>query len=80
MGNPLTSETAAFKWLMAILVGAGSVALASVLFGSIFAIWYGLALIFVLIGFIVKGMTYMLGSPDDDKDEDEDQPEAGPES
>ena len=69
MGNPLTDETATFKWLMVILAGAGSVALASVLFGSIFAIWYGLVLIFILIILIAKGMIYMMGSPDEDESE-----------
>jgi|GEM_PF-3523691 len=66
MGNPLTSEVAAFRWLVVILIGAASVALLSRIFGSIFAIWYGLALIFILIGFIAKGMVYMLGSPESD--------------
>lgn len=75
MGNPLTSEVAAFRWLVAILLGAGSVALASALFGSIVAIWYGLALIFILIGFIAKGMTYMLSSPDGDEPDGE--PDSG---
>ncbi|MGB0121744.1 MAG: hypothetical protein WBP55_12410 [Solirubrobacterales bacterium] len=78
MGNPLTSEVAAFRWLVAILLGAGSVALASALFGSIVAIWYGLALIFILIGFIAKGMMYMLSSPDgDEPDGDEPDGDSG---
>jgi len=72
VGNPLTSEVAAFRWLVAVLVAAGSVALVAKLVGSVAAIYYGMFLLLVLAGFIAKGMVYMLGSPDDDEDEGED--------
>jgi len=70
VGNPLTSEVAAFRWMVAVLVAAASVALVAKLFGSTAGIFYGMFLLLVLAGFIVKGMIYMLGSPDEDEDED----------
>jgi len=71
VGNPLTSEVAAFRWMVAVLVAAASVALVAKLFGSTAGIFYGMFLLLVLAGFIVKGMIYMLGSPDDDEEEDD---------
>ena len=70
MGNPLTSEVAAFRWMVAVLLAAVSVGLVAKLIGSIPAIYYGMFLLLVLAGFIVKGMIYMLGSPDEDEDDE----------
>jgi hypothetical protein len=67
VGNPLTSEVAAFRWLIAILIAAGTVALVAKVFGSIPGIYYGMFLLLVLAGFIVKGMIHMLGSPDEEE-------------
>lgn len=71
MGNPLTSEVAAFRWVVAVLLAAISVGLVAKLIGSVAAIYYGILLLLVLAGFIAKGMVYMLSSPDEDEDEDE---------
>ena len=71
MGNPLTSEVAAFRWLIVVLVGAASVGLVSKLISPVVAIFYGLVLIGIVCVIIIRGMSYLLGSPDDDEPEPE---------
>jgi hypothetical protein len=71
MGNPLKSEGAAFRWLVAVLAGAGSVVLVTELFGSAAGAALGLILITLVSIAIVKGMIHMLGSPDDDPPDDD---------
>ena len=71
MGNPLKSEGAAFRWLIAVLVGAGSVILVTEIFGSVAGASLGFILIAIVSVFIVKGMIHMLGSPDQDKPEED---------
>lgn len=66
MGNPLKSEGAAFRWLMAVIAGAVAVILVAVLMSSVAAALLGLILILIVSVFIIKGMAHMLGSPDDD--------------
>lgn len=82
MGNPLKSEGAAFRWLVAVIAGAVVVILVAVLMSSAAAALLGFILIAVVSVFIVKGMAHMLGSPDGDEDPteptetgDADQPE-----
>jgi hypothetical protein len=65
MGNPLKSEGAAFRWLVAVLIGAGLVILASELISSAVGAALGFILIAVVAVLIVKGMIHMLGSPDE---------------
>lgn len=76
MGNPLKSEGAAFRWLIAVLAGAGLVILSTQLFGSAVGAAFGFILIALVSVAIVKGMIHMLGSPDDDPPEDELPPES----
>jgi hypothetical protein len=66
MGNPLKSEGAAFRWLVAVLAGAGLVILASELISSAVGAAIGFILIAVVTVLIIKGMVHMLGSPDDE--------------
>lgn|GEM_PF-1544149 len=68
MGNPLKSEGAAFRWLVAVIAGATVVILVAVLMSSAAAALLGFILIAVVSVFIVKGMAHMLGSPDGDED------------
>lgn len=67
MGNPLKSEGAAFRWLVAVIAGAVLVILVAVLMSSVAAALLGFILIAVVSVFIVRGMAHMLGSPDDDE-------------
>jgi membrane protein implicated in regulation of membrane protease activity len=67
LGNPLKSETAAFRWLVAFVGGAVLVVLVAVLMSSVAAALLGFILLAVVAVFIVKGMVHMLGSPDDDE-------------
>ncbi len=69
MGNPLTSEVAAFRWLVAVLVAAASVGLVAKLIGSVAAIYYGMFLLLVLAVFIARGLIYLMGSPDEDEED-----------
>jgi hypothetical protein len=70
MGNPLESEGAAFRWLVAVLAGAGLVILATELISSAVGAAIGFVLIAVVTVLIIKGMVHMLGSPDDDEPDD----------
>lgn len=72
MGNPLTSEVAAFRWLVVVLVAAASVALVAKVISPTAGIIWGLVLIAAVSVSIVKGLAHMLGSPDDDEDAGED--------
>jgi hypothetical protein len=66
LGNPLKSEGAAFRWLVAVIVGAAAVILVAVLMSSVAAALLGLILIAAVSFIIIRGMAHMLGSPDDD--------------
>lgn len=67
MGNPLKSEGAAFRWLMAVIAGAVVVILSAVLISSTVGAIIGFLLIVAVSVAIVKGMIHMLGSPDEDE-------------
>jgi hypothetical protein len=71
MGNPLKSEGAAFRWLIAVLVAAGLVILVTELLGSAAGASLGFILIVIVSVLIAKGMIHMLGSPDDDPPADD---------
>lgn len=68
MGNPLKSEGAAFRWLIAVIAGAAVVILAAVLISSVAGAIIGFLLIAVVTVMIARGMIHMLGSPDEDDD------------
>lgn len=67
MGNPLKSEGAAFRWLVAFIAGAVLVILVAVLMSSVAAALLGFILLAMVSVFIVRGMAHMLGSPDEDE-------------
>ena len=71
VGNPLTSEGAAFRWFIVVLVAAVSVGIVAKVFGSIPAIWYGMALIAIVSVVIAKGMIHLLGNPENDEPKEE---------
>ncbi len=71
MGNPLKSEGAAFRWLVAVIAAAVVVILAAVLISSAAGAIIGFLLIVAVSVVIVRGMIHMLGSPDEDIPSDE---------
>lgn len=64
MGNPLESEGAAFRWLIAVLAGAAAVILAAVLISSLAGAIVGLLLLAAVSFLIARGVIHMLGSPE----------------
>ena len=74
MGNPLKSEVAAFRWLVAVVIGAVTVILVAKLISSAAGLIWGMILIGIVSVYVIKGMIYMMGSPDDD-DPEETEPE-----
>ena len=70
MGNPLKSEGAAFRWLVAVIAAAAVVILVAVLMSSVAAALLGLIMLAVVSVFIIKGMAHMLSPPDDDPRDD----------
>ncbi len=70
MGNPLKSEGAAFRWLIAVIAGAAIVILAAVLISSVAGAIIGFLMIAYVTVVVAKGMLHMLGSPDDDPRQD----------
>jgi len=70
MGNPLKTEGAAFRWLVAVIAAAAVVILVAVLISSALAAIIGFLLIAFVTVLIAKGMLHMLGSPDDDDRDD----------
>jgi hypothetical protein len=80
LGNPLKSEGAAFRWLIAVIAGAVVVILAAVLVSSVAGAIIGFLLIAAVSVAIARGMIHMLGSPDGDETADRraDAPEQTP--
>lgn len=74
MGNPLTSEGSAFRWFLVVLIAAVSVGIVARIFGSTPAILYGMVLIAIVSVVIAKGMSHLLGSPENDEPVEEDGP------
>lgn len=79
VGNPLTSEGAAFRWFVVVLIAAISVGIVAKLIGSTPAILYGMALIAIVTVIIAKGMFHLLGNPENDDPALEDESSADPE-
>ena len=69
MGNPLKSEVAAFRWLVAVIIGAVAVILAAKLISSAAGLILGMILIAFVSWQVIKGMIYMMSSPDEDEPE-----------
>ncbi|MGK2933192.1 MAG: hypothetical protein ACSLFD_10580 [Solirubrobacterales bacterium] len=67
MGNPLTSEGAAFRWFLTVLVAAVSVGIVAKIFGSTPGIFYGMFLLTIVSVVVAKGMVHLLGNPENDE-------------
>lgn len=67
LGNPVERESAAFSWLIVIIIAGATVAAVGKLISPLAAlIW-----VFILLGIvsipIFKGLRHQLGSPEDDE-------------
>ncbi len=71
-GNPLQDENVTFRWLVAILIAAVTVVLVAKLISPAAAVIWGIVLLIAVAVVAVRGIVYMLGSPDDDESEDGD--------
>lgn len=75
-GSPLRDERVAFRWLIAVLLGAALIILTTELISA----KAGMIVLIILVVLVAipmfRGLVHMLGSPDDDRD-DEDPPEGG---
>lgn len=78
MGNPLTSEGAAFRWFLVVLIAAVSVGIVARVFGSTPGIFYGIALLTIVSVIVAKGMVHLLGSPENDEPKTDDEASMGP--
>ena len=72
LGNPLESEQAAFRWLVAVMIGTGLVILVALVVSKSLAV----ALALFLAGFVaflaIRGIIGMLRPPDDGAQGDSD--------
>jgi len=71
VGNPLTSEGAAFRWFLLVLVAAVSVGIVAKIFGSTPGILYGMLLLTIVAVIVAKGMVHLLGNPENDEPAEE---------
>ena len=73
MGNPLESEQAAFRWLVAVILGTGFVIAIALLVSKPVALLIGLALIGFVLFLAIKGIAGMLRPPDEDQNVSEEE-------
>jgi hypothetical protein len=66
LGNPLESESAAFSWLVVVLIAAATIVLVGKLISPLAALIWLLILLGALSVPLFRGLKHQLGSPDDD--------------
>ena len=76
LGNPLESEQAAFRWVVAVAIATGFVILIALLVSKPVALIVGLILVGVVTVSAIKAIIGMLRPPDeqDEGDSDPDRP------
>ncbi len=67
LGNPVERETAAFSWLIVIIVAGVSVAAVAKLISPLAAMIWVLILLALVAVPIFRGIKHQLGSPDEDE-------------
>lgn len=77
LGNPLESEQAAFRWLVAVLLGTGLVIVIALAISRPVGLIVGLILVGLVTVSAVKGIAGMLRPPDP-ADDDEESAGSGP--
>jgi len=67
LGNPVERETAAFSWLIVIIVAGVTVAAVGKIISPLAAMIWVLILLAIVAVPIFKGLKHQLGSPEDDE-------------
>ncbi|MBN8867578.1 MAG: hypothetical protein J0H98_08485 [Solirubrobacterales bacterium] len=66
LGNPVERETAAFSWLIVVIIAAVTVGLVGKLISPLAAVIWVIVLLGIVSVPIFKGLRHQLGSPEDD--------------
>jgi hypothetical protein len=66
LGNPLESEQAAFRWVVAVVIATSFVILVALLISKPVALIVGLILVGIVTVSAIKGIIGMLRPPDDE--------------
>jgi hypothetical protein len=67
LGNPIERESAAFSWLIVVIIAAISVGLVGKLISPLAAVIWVVILLGIVSVPIFRGLVHQLGSPDDDE-------------
>lgn len=67
LGNPIERESAAFSWLIVILIAAVSIGAVAKIISPLAAVIWTIILLAVVSVPIFRGLKHQLGSPDDDE-------------
>jgi len=67
LGNPVERETAAFSWLIVVIVAAITVGAVAKLVSPLAAVIWALVLLGIVCVPIFRGLRHQLGSPDEDE-------------
>ena len=67
LGNPIESESAAFSWLIVIIIAAISIGIVAKLISPAAAVIWTIILLAVVSVPIFRGLRHQLGSPDEDE-------------
>ena len=73
LGNPLESEQAAFRWLVAVIIATSFVIFVALVISKPVAVAIGLILIAFVTVLAIKGIIGMLRPPDEDEPQDPEQ-------
>ena len=69
LGNPIERESAAFSWLIVVIIAGLSVAAVAKLISPLASLIWILILLAILSVPIFKGLRHQLGSPEEDEDQ-----------
>jgi hypothetical protein len=67
LGNPIERESAAFSWLIVVIIAAISVGLVGKLISPLAAVIWVVILLGIVSVPIFRGLVHQLGSPDDEE-------------
>jgi hypothetical protein len=67
LGNPIRRESAAFSWLIVVIIAAVTIGAVGKLISPLAAVIWTLILLAIVCVPVFKGLIYELGSPDDDE-------------
>jgi hypothetical protein len=67
LGNPIERESAAFSWLIVVLVAAVSIGAVAKIISPLAAVIWTIILMGIVSVPLFRGLKHQLGSPEDDK-------------